>query len=138
MARKAKIDNAILKRTQKKNELKRKRKSLEPRKYFLIVSEGEKTEPNYFEAYKKILPKHLIEIKILGTGENTLKLLDTALKKAAQKSYDEVWIVFDKDSFPDDNFDNTIFSAPSKKIKCAYSNEAFEIWYLLHFEYYKT
>ena len=138
MARKAKIDNAILKYRQKKKDLKRGKKSLPLRKYYLIVSEGEKTEPNYFESYKKLLPKHLIELEILGTGESTLKLLNTAIKESEKREYDEVWIVFDKDSFPKYKFDNTIFSAKAKKIKCAYSNEAFEIWYLLHFVYYNT
>ena len=33
--------------------------SKEERKYFLFVCEGEKTEPLYFEYFKKFLQKHL-------------------------------------------------------------------------------
>jgi len=46
--------------------------------------------------------------------------------------------VFDKDSFPDANFNNAINKGEKRTppIHCAWSNEAFELWYLLHFGYY--
>lgn len=47
MARKIKIDNAVLKRRVRK-EQKRKIEFKSKRKFYLIVCEGEKTEPNYF------------------------------------------------------------------------------------------
>ena len=47
-----------------------------------------------------------------------------------------VWCVFDKDSFSDEDFGNAINKAKAKGYKVAYSNEAFELWYLLHFHYY--
>lgn len=38
-------------------------------KYFLIVSEGERTEPEYFKFLARKLPKHLVEyIEIQGTN----------------------------------------------------------------------
>jgi len=48
--------------------------------------------------------------------------------------FDQVWVVFDRDSFPPDDFDNAIAMAEADKIKCAWSNEAFELWYIIHFE----
>lgn len=71
--------------------------------------------------------------------------LDKAIEKY-YKSYGEklkpknviVWCVFDKDSFEDDDFDNAIHKAKAKGYNVAYSNEAFELWYLLHFHYYNT
>ncbi|MCK5200938.1 MAG: RloB domain-containing protein [Spirochaetales bacterium] len=113
------------------------------RKRFLIVCEGTKTEPNYFEAFKKDLPRGLVEVDVHGVGANTLTIVQEA-KKTFQKSargsnpYDEVWVVFDRDSFPADNFDNAIHSAKANNFGCAWSNEAFELWYLLHFEYRNT
>jgi len=47
-----------------------------------------------------------------------------------------VWCVFDKDSFSDEAFGNAINKAKAKGYKVAYSNEAFELWFLLHFHYY--
>ena len=50
MARKVKIPNHIQKRLARE-ENKRKRNTKSKRKYFLIVCEGEKTEPNYFKKF---------------------------------------------------------------------------------------
>jgi hypothetical protein len=52
--------------------------------------------------------------------------------------FDQVWVVFDRDSFPADDFDNAITKAQNDNIKTAWSNEAFELWYVLHFEYRTT
>jgi hypothetical protein len=53
-------------------------------------------------------------------------------------SYDEVWCVLDRDSFPIENFNNALELAKNNNIAVAYSNEAFEIWYLLHFHYHDS
>lgn len=56
------------------------------------------------------------------------------------RKIDKVWAVFDKDSFPAKNFNNAINKGENSKpkINCAWTNEAFELWYLLHFNYYNT
>lgn len=41
--------------------------------------------------------------------------------------------VFDKDDFPDEDFNNAIQKAKAQGIKVAYSNQAFEYWFILHF-----
>jgi hypothetical protein len=69
-----------------------------------------------------------------------LSLVDEAIRIreigiAENKRYNQTWVVFDKDSFKDEQFDNAIYKARANKIRVAYSNEAFELWYLLHFEY---
>jgi len=43
--------------------------------------------------------------------------------------------VFDKDSFTADHFNRALQLATREGINVAYSNEAFELWYVLHFEY---
>lgn len=125
---------------------------------YLIVCEGEKTEPNYFKWYKEELKRlknasaHVktpegIDVKELGddfvingTGRNTKSLLEYTIEQRnrATVDYDQVWCVFDRDSFPAQDFNEAIFSAAKEDIKVARSNEAFELWYLLHYHYYDT
>jgi len=139
MARIAKIDNVTKKRFERKE--KKRAVSTKTRKvYFLIVCEGEKTEPNYFQALKDSLPDRTVlvtDMTIKGTGKNTISLVDFTIKHrdAHLQKFDRVWVVFDKDSFTDDQFNTAIAKAENNGIQVAWSNEAFEIWFLLHFEY---
>ena len=60
-------------------------------KYILIVCEGEKTEPHYFEAIKNCFSTNTLEtynIDIEGTGTNTLQVVEIAdnLRKNAEKT----------------------------------------------------
>jgi hypothetical protein len=114
-----------------------KRKEL---RYFLIVCEGEKTEPHYFEAIRDELPREAVRVMIHGEGMNTLSLVEEAEKIRdaiieQNHAVDKVRVVFDCDGFyVKGDFDNAISKAESKKFGAAWSNEAFELWYLLHFE----
>ncbi len=107
------------------------RRDLRPR--FLIVCEGKKTEPNYFESFRvsKV-------VEVVGLGFNTVSLVREAIELMNQKDYTEVWCVFDKDAFSSQNFNAAIDMARANDMRVAYSNEAFEIWYLLHFNYHDT
>lgn len=123
-----------------RNKVIRPERSLPIRKRYLIVCEGTKTEPNYFMSLEKDLKPNVVELKIIGEGDNTVNLVTCAeeifnIEKAAGKSFDEVWIVFDKDSFPDQDFNNAVEMAEAREFHPAYSNEAFELWYILHYEY---
>ncbi|MDO5106086.1 RloB family protein [Capnocytophaga sp.] len=114
----------------KSPSLKRPRATKIVGKTFLIVCEGKNTEPNYFNHFRK----PTITIKTQGTGCNTISLVKEAEKYSKQESYDEVWCVFDKDDFLDNNFNQAIVNAETKNFKVAYSNESFEYWFILHFE----
>lgn len=108
-------------------------------KSILIVCEGEKTEPQYFECFK--IPG--VNVDVVGEGANTLSLVECAERLVAREKkhgrpYDEVWIVFDRDSFPPANVTNTFKRANSLGYELAFSHEAFELWYLLHFDYRDT
>lgn len=107
---------------------------------FLIVCEGERTEPNYFRAFR--VTPDVFSVKVEGTGYNTLSLVNEAIRLRKKHGYtkrgDQVWCVFDRDSFPPHNFNEAIRRAEAEGMKVAYSNEAFELWYLLHFHYYDT
>ena len=104
---------------------------------FLIATEGTQTEPNYFNALKKELEKSNrfnIDISVQGKGKSTTALVGKVYRQIEfnNQEYDRVWVVFDRDEFPD--FDEAIQLAAEHKINCAWSNESFELWLLLHFK----
>lgn len=131
-------DNLFWKR--KNQKLKRKSKGRgKPPNLFLIVCEGEKTEPNYFRSFKLTSANVTVE----GCGRNTVSLINKAIEirkkaKINDEIFDQVWCVFDRDNFPPQDFNEAINLAERNDIKVAYSNEAFELWYLLHYHYYDT
>ena len=108
---------------------------------FLIVCEGEKTEPNYFKAFIERWSE-VKEIKVTGCGCSTCQMIIEAkklrekLEHERQVSFDRVWLVFDKDDFKD--FNKAIADAKKEGMNCAWSNQAFELWYVLHFQYLDT
>jgi len=102
----------------------------------LIVCEGEKTEPNYFRKFPVQID--LVELNVTGIGANTLSLVketiryrDEAVRK--RKPYNQVWCVFDRDEFPAANFKEAFRLANAQGVRVAYSNQCFELWYMLHF-----
>lgn len=112
----------------------KRRKSRQVVCKILIVCEGAKTEPNYFEAFKTINRGTTIyDIDVRGLGKNTMDIVDKAIDLKQKGDYDRVWAVFDKDSFSDNKFNGAIIKAAAHDIECAWSNEAFELWYLYHF-----
>lgn len=111
------------------------------RRRVLIVCEDTKSACHYFEAVK-IDPKRA-EVFPVGTGMNTDSLVEEAIKLSRQadqagQPYSEVWCVFDRDSFPLENYCRAFDLARARGIRVAWANEAFELWYLLHFNYHDT
>lgn len=95
----------------------------------LIVCEGENTEPSYFNQFRITSAK----VKSVGEGYNTVSLVNRALALAQQGKYDQVWCVFDKDDFNDNDFNSAIQIAIANNFGVAYSNQSFEYWLILHF-----
>ncbi|MFZ2967865.1 MAG: RloB family protein [Sulfuricurvum sp.] len=61
------------------------------------------------------------------------------------KNFDHKWIVIDRDServggggHTAEDFNNALRAAEKLKVNVAYSNDSFELWYLLHFNYRET
>jgi hypothetical protein len=104
------------------------------KKKILIVCEGARTEPEYFRSFR--VASDVCDIQ--GKGSNTLSLVKEAKQLNAKGDYSEVWCVFDKDSFPRRNVLAALKLADTLGFKCAFSNESFELWYVLHFEYLDT
>ena len=116
-------------RRQKSRSLSRKKPARATFPTLLIVCEGRNTEPSYFNALKF----KTATIEAVGQGCNTLSLVRRAQQLVTSKAFDEVWCVFDKDDFPDQDFNQAIVLASAKGFRVAYSNQAFEYWLLLHF-----
>ncbi len=120
----------------------------------MIICEGQ-TESNYFKSFPI---NASVKILIEGVGKNTLTLLNDALTKWKNcfdngEIYESIWIVMDRDDFPQENYNDCFMKldslenklnryVKSKKVrstkirlKIAHSNQAFELWYLLHYDY---
>jgi hypothetical protein len=79
-------------------------------------------------------------VEAVGVAANPLSLVDRAkaLKVSKRHIVQDPWVVFDKGSFSDADFDTAIARATGAGFLVACSNEAFELWYVLHFEYRNT
>jgi len=119
--------------SKKASKVTRRVNSLPLRTRILIVCEGMKTEPNYFRSFRVNA-----RIEIEPASGNTLSLVRRAEELAEGDTFDQIWCVFDRDSFPPGNFNNAIFAARAKGFRVAYTNEAFELWYMLHFNYHTS
>ncbi len=118
-------------------------------KAFLIVTEGEKTEPNYFIALRNHLQIAATDVQILHPeGTDPLTLMREAIqlrderKRMARKgvaiAYDEVWVVFDLEKPHDERRKLAVAAMALKEaagIQFALSDPCFEYWLLLHEEY---
>lgn len=105
----------------------------------LIVCEGVQTEPNYFLGFR--LTSVVLEIVPAGAQHKTV--VEKAIElKSKEDDYSEVWCVFDRDKHIGGKdkqiFNEAISLAEKNSISVAYSNDAFELWYLLHFAYFDT
>ncbi|WP_206457870.1 RloB family protein [Anaerovorax sp. IOR16] len=129
---------------------KKRREERKQRKYgykqpktnsFLIVTEGERTEPLYFQGIKKLIQDKIggrvdvVEIDIHGQGCSTGKLIEMTDEIVSKSKfiYQNVWVLFDKDDFKD--FDKAIEDGEERGYKIAWSNQSFEYWIYLHFNY---
>ena len=141
-SRKEEIAKLRQQRREAKASKKRKENVREKLVRFLIVCEGTKTEPHYFEALIKNYISTVREVTIEGEGHATVALVDRALEikqeleRKNAMSFDRVWVVFDKDDF--DDFNEAIKKAHKLGLHSAWTNEAFELWYYLYFEYLDT
>lgn len=119
---------------------KRKRSTRKTRienKAVLIALEDTKSSKYYFEALikDKKLTGSIVFAKHIGTDPN--KVLEAIVKHEREhpkEKYEKRWIVIDKDDWSKDQIKGTIERARSLGICVAMSNEAYELWILLHFK----
>lgn len=85
------------------------------------------------EKYGNKVDVFIPNIDVKGTGMNTTSLVKYTQKTInhANKVYGQVWVVFDKDDYNDEQFDLAINNC---NYNVAWSNPNFEIWLLVHFK----
>ena len=110
------------------NSLVRDDNALVEKPKILIICEGENTEPSYFNQFKM----KTAEVKAIGEGYNTISLVERAKYWSEKADYDQIWCVFDKDDFSDNDFNKAIIKSESYGFHVAFSNQAFEYWLILH------
>ncbi len=105
-----------------------------------ILTEGH-TEQAYFSRISEILGDEdewkysvTVDVREIVEGSKTDPVNMVKEAKKSKRSYDEVWVVFDKDRDRDQQNLQAIDDAFKAKIKVAFSSIAFEEWVLLHFE----
>lgn len=118
-------------KTKKRSYMDRRINQIPIKQRFLIVCEGEKTEPLYFEGFR--VPGLVAEV--IGLGMVCSSLVNRAIELKEQGDYDQCWCVFDKDDNSNEEFYCAISLAKKNGMKVAYSNQCFELWYVLHFDY---
>ena len=129
----------------------RRKEYLEQKKYrYYIFCEGEQTEPQYFNGFKKLIEenpiyKDMVLIEIEPCAAETMRVIGKAEKYVAKNRIEkgQIWCVYDKDSFPASDFNGVVQRAeklnqdnPELQYHCAWSNECIEYWFMLHFAYY--
>lgn len=102
---------------------------------YLIVTDAEKTEKNYFEGIKNIIPDSLkndLQIKIYS-NKALSKIIDFAAEERNKdERFRDIWLVFDRDEVK--NFDELIEEAKESKMNVGWSNPCFEIWLMSYFK----
>ncbi|NCC13703.1 MAG: RloB domain-containing protein [Spirochaetia bacterium] len=103
--------------------------------YYLIFTDTEETEAQFFKGLRDSLPKevqkHLI-IKVFPKVE-TKSLISRCIEELDKDpQYRIPWIVLDRDEVK--NFDSIINEAQNKEINTGWSNPCFEIWLHAYFE----
>lgn len=127
----------------------RELKSLEIRNLFRIYCEGENTEPEYFRSFPVNTET---KVDAIGLGRSKTALVEKAIELLSkdqllkrQKNYDpdrQLWVVFDYDIRHEVNeafdYSQAIELAHRNGLQVAYSNDSFELWFVLHSRFHNT
>jgi hypothetical protein len=129
---------------------KRELRELNIRNLFRIYCEGENTEPEYFKSFPvntetKVdaiglaRSKTALVEKVIDLLQNDEMLTDDQVNYDSDR---QLWVVFDYDTRGDANeaqdFNNAIYIAEQNGVKVAYSNDSFELWFVLHYKYHQA
>lgn len=137
-------DDLFKKRKAKSADLGRRKPLVASYDKVLIVCEGSKTEPQYFQELIDHYEIHSANVKISGDcGSDPLSVVGHGLdlykseKDADSGAFDRVYCVFDRDAHP--NYLSALQKINNQKIKDVFyaitSVPCFEYWFLLHYDY---
>jgi hypothetical protein len=148
----------LFKKAKEKRDFARQKANRELVKSIIIACEDSVSSPAYFQmiidkliADKKITPNSVVIVPHDGhtnpTGVlNNLKQYNK--NGLTYKEYEHKWIIIDRDKeyrgggHTKEDFNDALSKAKNRRkdlhIDVAYSNDSFELWYLLHFDYRDT
>ena len=117
----------------RKGKFDRKPPALRIRDKVLIMCGGE-TEEIYFNHFKSMHKNVLQNVNVkIATYKNSNPMAVVKAAIGRKEDFDEVWAVFDMDTFFKE-FDDAVSLALNSGVNCAFSNIAFEYWFYLHIE----
>ena len=107
------------------------------RRRLLVVTQGEVTEPVYFETLKRLHREVVVVVE--ACPKSPPQMLDAAraiqikAARSREERYDTVWVVFDAEERPDLAMLRQLrHQADQHGIRLAWSNPCFEVWLTLH------
>lgn len=124
-------------------DLSRKQSARQAYDKILIVCEGEKTEPQYFDEAIEHYKLHTANVSVrydcgsapINVYEHGLKLFQDEKKAQPRNPFDKVFLVFDRDQH--ETYELAMQKIAAQTPKCTFfaitSVPAFEYWLLLHF-----
>ena len=129
----------VSRKQRKIDDYKRREAFKEPRKSILIVCEGEKTEPLYFNAVKQELRLIMVDVEIVGEGAAPITVVDRAIELRAERkhiaktsltkvAYEVVYCVIDVEAPKAESLSRALNKARDNKLEVILSNPCFEYW----------
>lgn len=109
----------------------RNTKERKTRDKFYIITNGKETEYNYFTLLKS--QKSIYDVKIVYANKDPYGLIEYA--KSYLTNANQVWVVFDIDNtYEEDRLIPALKLATQYGVRYVYSNLAFEVWLIMHFQ----
>ncbi|HIW89319.1 MAG TPA: RloB family protein [Candidatus Ligilactobacillus excrementipullorum] len=118
----------------------RKSRGLPQKKSTVIYCEGQ-SEVQYFQmlarkySRKNVSPQ---KIMIKSMAKSGLSLLDGAWRMEKDRHHEKVYVVFDRDALTNAELSQCQKLAKQYHFQILFSCINFEVWILLHFEYFET
>jgi len=121
----------------KKRKVRNTSKKRVEQKAVLIALEDTKSSKYYFQALLKDkgLTGEVVFAKHIGTDSGSvIEAIISHERENPNQKYEKKWAVIDKDDYSKNQINGAIQRAKQLDICIAISNEAYELWILLHFE----
>ena len=106
-----------------------------PRYILRVLTEGERTEPDYLYGWRRRGASRSLEVSDRGLSRDVLvrrakEHVRNQPRKRENREFDEIWCVFDTDDH--EKLRQALNDARRNGINVAVSNPCFEIWLVLH------